>query len=87
MDKANQNEPNTVDEILRAIEEKANAGEYLYRGEPEHYQEHPYYGKVSSNLYREFLRDDDFDVEATHFDIEDIQKLCWKRRNSFPANL
>ena len=73
MDKANQNEPTIVEEILRKIEEKAGTGEYLYRGEPEHYQEHPYYGQVSSNLYREFLRDDDFDVEAEHFDIEVVQ--------------
>ena len=73
MDKENQNEPSTVDEILRKIEEKANTGEYLYRGEPEHYQEDPYYGKVSSNLYRVFLELEDFDVEAEQFDIEDVQ--------------
>ncbi len=51
MDKENQNEPSTVDGILRKIEEKADTGEYLYRGEPEHYAEAPYYGKVSSKLY------------------------------------
>ena len=73
MDKENQNEPSTVDEILRKIEEKADTGEYLYRGEPEHYQEDPYYGKVSSNLYRVFLEDDESDVEAEQFDIEVIQ--------------
>ena len=73
MDNENQNEPSTVDGILRKIEEKADTGEYLYRGEPEHYQEDPYYGKVSSNLYRVFLEDDEFDVEAEHFDIEVIQ--------------
>ena len=64
MDKENQNEPNTVDEILRKIEKKADTGEYLHRGEPEHYQEAPYYGKVSSNLYRVCLEDEEFDVEA-----------------------
>ena len=73
MDKENQNEPSTVDGILQKIKEKADTGEYLYRGEPEHYQEDPYYGKVSSNLYRVFLEDDEFDVEAEHFDIEVIQ--------------
>ena len=41
MDKEKPNEPSTVDDILRKIEEKANTGEYLYRGEPEHYQEDP----------------------------------------------
>ncbi len=35
MDRENQNEPSTVDGILRKIEEKADTGEYLYRGEPE----------------------------------------------------
>lgn len=74
MDKENRNEPNTVDEILRAIQGKANTGEYLYRGEPEHYQEDPYYGKVSSKLYRDFLEREDFDVEAEHFDIEVVQE-------------
>ena len=73
MDKENQNEPNRVDEILRKVEEKADAGEYLYRGEPEHYRDDPYCGKVSSNFYRVFLKDKDFDVEAEHFDIEEFQ--------------
>ena len=73
MNKENQNEPSTVDGILRKIEEKADTGEYFYRGEPEHYQEDPYYGKVSSNLYRVFLELEDFDVEAERFDIEDVQ--------------
>lgn len=67
MDKENRNEPNTVDGILREIEKKANTGEYLYRGEPERHEEAPYFGKVSSNFYREFLKDDDFDVSAEYF--------------------
>lgn len=73
MDNANQNEQSTIDEILRKIEEKADTGEYIYRGEPEHYHETPYFGKVSSNLYRVFLEDDEFDVATEHFDIEVIQ--------------
>ena len=73
MDKEKPNEPSAVDDILRKIEEKADAGGYIYRGEPEHYQEDPYYGKVSSNLYRVFLELEDFDVEAARFDIEDVQ--------------
>ena len=73
MDTENQNESSTVDKILRKVEEKADTGEYLYRGEPEHYQEKPYYGKVSSNLYRVFLEDEEFDVETEHFDIEAVQ--------------
>ena len=83
MDRENQNEPSTVDEILRKIEEKANTGEYLYRGEPEHYEKEPYLGKVSSNFYREFLKDDDFDVAAEYFDIEAFQEVMLTSVNKF----
>ena len=68
MDKENQNEPSTVDEILQKIEEKANSGEYIYRGESKHFE------TVSSNLYRVFLEHKDFDVEAERLDIEVVQK-------------
>ena len=68
MDKENQNEPSTVDEILQKIEEKANSGEYIYRGESKHFE------TVSSNLYRVFLEHRDFDVEAERLDIEVVQK-------------
>ena len=83
MDKENQNELSTVDGILRAIEEKVGTGEYLYRGEPEHYQESPYYGKVSSKLYRGFLEREDFDVEAEHFDIEVVQEAMLNAARRF----
>ena len=83
MGKENQNEPSTVDEILRKIEEKADTGEYLYRGEPEHYQENPYYGMVSSKLYRDFLEREDFDVEAEHFDIEVVQEAMLNAARRF----
>lgn len=83
MNRENQNEPSTVDEILRKIEEKANTGEYLYRGEPEHYKEHSYYGKVSSKLYRDFLEREDFDVEAEHFDIEVVQEAMLSAARRF----
>ena len=68
MEKENQNEPNTVDDILRKIEAKADTGEYLFRGESKHFE------TVSSNLYRVFLEHKDFDVEAEQFDIEMVQK-------------
>ena len=68
MDTENQNEPNTVDGILQKIEEKANSGEYIYRGESKHFE------TVSSNLYRVFLEHKDFDVEAERLDIEVVQK-------------
>ena len=68
MDTENQNEPNTVDGILKKIEEKADSGEYIYRGESKHFE------TVSSNLYRVFLEHKDFDVEAERLDIEVVQK-------------
>jgi hypothetical protein len=83
MDKEKPNEPSPVDEILRKIEKKADTGEYLYRGEPEHYKEHPYYGKVSSKLYRDFLEREDFDVEAEHFDIEVVQEAMLSAARRF----
>lgn len=64
--------PRTVDGILRKLKEKADTGKYLYRGEPEHYQDEPYCGKVSSNFYRIFLDDGNFDVNAGYFDIEEL---------------
>ena len=48
------NEEHTVEGILRHIEAKSREDDYLFRGEPAHYQEPPYRGKVSSNLYRVF---------------------------------
>lgn len=68
MDREKQNAPSTVDEILRQIEEKADTGEYLYRGESK------YFETVSSNLYRVFLERENFDVTAEHFDVEIVQK-------------
>ncbi|CAI8006378.1 hypothetical protein GBAR_LOCUS4677 [Geodia barretti] len=68
MNRENQNEPSTVDEILRAIEEKGDTAEYIYRGESKHFE------AVSSNLYRVFLERKDFNVEAEQFDIEVVQK-------------
>lgn len=65
--------PRTVNGILSILNEKAETGENLYRGEPEHFEEEPYFGKVSSNLYRVFLEDEEIDVEDSQFDIEAIQ--------------
>jgi len=52
-----QNEFSRVLEKIQEIKEKSADGDYIYRGEPEEYKEHPYYGKVSSSLYRSLLID------------------------------
>ena len=41
-----------LSKITRDIVENSSDGDYIYRGEPEHYEEKPYFGKVSSTLYR-----------------------------------
>lgn len=57
-----------IRDIIREIEEKSALGDYVYRGEPEHHEEPPYYGKICSSLYRQYAR-----IEADEFDIESIQ--------------
>ena len=64
------NRPNTMDDTLRKIreiigeiEEKFAVGDYIYRGEPEDY------GKISSNLYRQYV-----DIEVDDFDIAVVQE-------------
>ena len=70
------NQSNTSDKLLKKVrdiisevEEKSVTGDYIYRGEPEHYNLSPYYGKVSSNLYRQYL-----EIEVDGFDIEVVQE-------------
>ena len=67
------NGESTVEGLLRKIEAKSREDDYLFRGEPAHYQESPYHGKVSSNLYRVFLRREGFDVVQEQFDIAEVQ--------------
>lgn len=60
--------PQIVQDIIHEIEEKSKGGGYIYRGERKRYNEPPYYGKVSSNLWREY------GIEEGHFNIELVQK-------------
>ena len=55
--------PCTVEDIIRAIQEKSTDGDYIFRGERR--CDHT---KVSSTLYR------DFDIDIKGFDIEVVQK-------------
>ena len=61
-DSSNQ-EPRTVQDVIRAIESKSADGGYIYRGEPECYE------KISSNLYRELEA-----IKATYSDIKEVQE-------------
>ena len=51
-----------IKDIISEIERKSSGDNYIYRGEPEDY------GKVSSNLWREY------GIEGENFDIEIIQR-------------
>ena len=61
------NDLDTVFEKIQEIAARSTSGDYIYRGEPEHYQEEPFCGKVSSNLWRQFKKEmgeGPFDVQA-----------------------
>ena len=55
MNMPNQSDLSKVLEKIQEIVEKSADGDYIYRGEPEQHQEHPYHGEVSSSLYRSLL--------------------------------
>ena len=59
-----------LSKITREIVEKSANGNYIYRGEPEHYEEEPYFGKVSSALYR--LVPQEYD--SGRFNLEHVQE-------------
>ena len=60
--------PRTVQDIIRAIEEKLADGDYIYRGETKCHRKPPHCGKVSSSLWREYFSD------VGPFNIEVVQK-------------
>jgi len=57
---------------ISEIEEKSADGAYIYRGEPETHEGPPYYGKVSSSLWREHR------LELEHFNIRLIEQEMLK---------
>ena len=61
--------PHTVNEVMHAIESKSANGSYIYRGEPECHTEPPYFGKVSSSLWRRFGTEEGFDVEIVQTEM------------------
>ena len=73
MNSLDQSEPsndlNTIFEKIREIAVKSANDDYIYRGEPEYYQEHPYCGKVSSNLWRQY-----YNINMGILTIEQVQE-------------
>ena len=60
-------------EILREVAKKSAGGGYIYRGEPKDY------GKVSSNLYRQYYKA----IDVENFKVEDIQKEILAKAKQF----
>ena len=72
MDKGIQRE---IRKIIDRIEKKSAGGDYIYRGEPKTHEGPPYYGKVSSSLWREYgLEVKDFDITVIEKEILDGAK-------------
>ena len=65
-----ETELNRILEIIGRIAETTTDGDYIYRGEPEHYKEDPYYEKVSSSLWRACRKE----IGTEEFDTEVIQE-------------
>ena len=64
-----------IREKIGEIEEKSANGDYIYRGEPKKHEGPPYYGKVSSNLWREYgLEVEGFDMQVIEKEILDDAK-------------
>jgi len=68
--------PQTVEDIIREIEEKSANGDYIYRGE------NKYYEKVSSTLYRECQEIVDVDI----VDMDTIQKQMLYAAQDYDIN-
>lgn len=58
--------------IINQLAKKSSDGDYIYRGEPEHYD------KVSSSLYRQYEK-----IDAEGFDIEKVQEEMLKEASRY----
>ncbi|MDE0484524.1 MAG: tetratricopeptide repeat protein [Candidatus Poribacteria bacterium] len=68
-----QNDLSRVLEKIQEIVEISADGDYIFRGEPECYEQAPYYGKVSSNLYRALLFDSITTKDAEEYYVKTIE--------------
>ena len=70
-----ENQPRTIDDVMNEIKQKSTNGDYIYRGER---KEH---SKISSSLYREYIKIRDLieiDVENFEFDLRIVEKEMLK---------
>ena len=59
--------------IINEIVEKSSGGNYIYRGEPEEFAAPPYYGKVSSSLWRLLQKGDETNMVVP--DIKGVREM------------
>ena len=64
-----------IREKISEIEEKSASGDYIYRGEPETHEEHPFCGTVSSSLWRKIVKE----LSKKRIDIEIIDTQSVQR--------
>ena len=72
------NRGDELDGVLQTINKlarKSRSGDYIYRGEPKHYD------AVSSSLYREYQ-----DIQAEHFEIDVVQKEILSEAKKYTAS-
>ena len=83
-----------LDEVLEKINEiakKSTDGDYIYRGESAHHEEHPYCGRVTSGLYRHYLEMgvEDVNVEGVQYQIlmEAMEYIPTEEMESSPGQM
>ena len=71
----NKDTQREIREKISEIERKSANGDYIYRGEPKRHQGKPYYGKISSSLWRQINKQlSEEQVETEEINIEFVQK-------------
>lgn len=72
-----QDNLNRVFEKIQEIAAKSTDKNFIFRGEPEHFREDPYYEKVSSSLWRECRKEigmDEFNIEVIQEQMLELAK-------------
>lgn len=72
-----ETELNRILEIISRIAETTANGDFIYRGEPEHYEQ------VSSSLWRECRKEigaEEFDIETIQVDMLEVAKEYTRKR-------
>ena len=75
-----ETELNSILEIIGKIAETTADGDFIYRGEPEHYE------NVSSSLWRECRKEigaEEFDIETIQVDLLEVAKNYTHEEDDF----